>query len=1203
MTGTEIDSGNSNNGNSRGNSDAQVAWKPISHEHHVYVPLNKDLAPCSSPPAGKSSGMKERLAQAKKNELVRNAMMAAKHTERNAAAAATTTAASTAAMEITTAASFPPASLTATATSTAAQKATVPDADTATDTATAASNKDINKESQEYYLDKRTIAAIAAKDSQAVYTRSAIGDVNRSKKSTRYFKEYILANPLQYSKDFIPPPPHSSVPVPASNAMNINTNTNTEGAGTASTVDQELTLKKRRSMHSSVMGLTTENLDEAVQEEKRNDRFSRKALRQQAALELPDEAYVPQMAANQHFLRHTMLKRDSSNSGYINFDEFKCSLKKADILLTHEEYMSVFNKFTSNSNSQAPVPVRTASCSPRSSSPPLSGGRLTADQLNGMPADEQALRERFKGVIGVMSTGKVLNIEDFIDTVQTKAKNIAVSSSDTSNSTNNSNIGGSRDVKEMAHNALNKEKRRIFFKVLHSINKSADPSKVFRHLDDEQLGHLRPVVLRKGLSYLGATLSDSEFNTLLRGVGYNDPQGKSYIDLDVFDQVLHSELSGSGSGSGAEAGTGTYIETSSGSASSSSGDGKVGKEGDFRKRDADIPDQYRRTRRCQIVPGSGQNPQHHHNEMKIHTLEGLTAKITEGEAPTPKSHSTASKSRSNAFIDISEQISLLAAKNAATGTGTSSVNAIRLKKMQSILECLQPHTSEFTRMVESQHTKDSSMKWSKLKWALQSDPQRVLQSFQPTAISTAAAAGGGLAATTGSSHNFRQNQKHSVNVNQLQNLSIDELEQRLHNNGFVLGAEDRSILKFNLSKNKTQGQASGKGEGESKDNINLQFFCDTVGIALTEKTVGGTSDTSSIGHVLELDRNAIEDGGIFACSANNSTPCSSNANDSGSISSASRNYGTTVYDIDIADSWMKGMRKRHTAQATSQPNQLEPWKFLALLEHGSDAIWPTVPASADNTHKAGNSSFHFSKRAFNIQHPNPIYGELDGVGSAAAAQGFAASNGKRHFANASSSSRSSSAPPASRKADTTVAGWSNSAQFKASQAQFAAAAQQNDASATAGVSSEGGNRKAGGEDRGRGRGRGHHHPHHPAKTSMSQQRISSLLRGGESAHAHGQNRHDSPGELRKWAAQPLLEKFFPGSSAAETSDTAAARNIANLSGGTVSSRAHMGAGQAPSSSSGGAVVDSSRILHHSLRKPNPNNPNSRPATTPFALDH
>ena len=59
----------------------------------------------------------------------------------------------------------------------------------------------------------------------------------------------------------------------------------------------------------------------------------------------------------------------------------------------------------------------------------------------------------------------------------------------------------------------------------------------------------------------------------------------------------------------------------------------------------------------------------------------------------------------------------------------SNQHRVRSERMQAILDILRPHKTEFTRMVESKHTKESSLKWSKLKWEIQKQPHSVLTAF------------------------------------------------------------------------------------------------------------------------------------------------------------------------------------------------------------------------------------------------------------------------------------------------------------------------------------------------------------------------------------------------------------------------------------------------------------------------------------------
>ena len=82
---------------------------------------------------------------------------------------------------------------------------------------------------------------------------------------------------------------------------------------------------------------------------------------------------------------------------------------------------------------------------------------------------------------------------------------------------------------------------------------------MFRHLDPDQLGHVKPSVLRHGLDRMGSHLTDNEFNTLLEGIGHapvstesgdskmgaqriRDQDQEKYLNLHDLDVVMHQEL-------------------------------------------------------------------------------------------------------------------------------------------------------------------------------------------------------------------------------------------------------------------------------------------------------------------------------------------------------------------------------------------------------------------------------------------------------------------------------------------------------------------------------------------------------------------------------------------------------------------------------------------------------------------------------------
>jgi len=992
----------------------------------------------------------------------------------------------------------------------------------------AISDRNYDQETQEYYLDSRhsgdhNVNAFAAleKEKSNSTTIGAFLSSDRPKKSSRYLAQYCLVSPLEYSKDYVP---HAlggpASPPLAKNRKHMNHSDEIAGVLVSLQTD------------TAAVG----DID-PLYNQKRNDRFSRKEKRIKAAGNISEEKYIPKMAVVNNFLGHALRTKDASKSGFVNFDEFKSALKQADILLSYEEYLAVFNKFTDSSgNTQPPVPVRSASTTPREGGSPPSG---KSSGRSSPTSAELQTREKFKGFIGSLSAGKVLNIGDFLEDVKVLSEK---------------NAEKGIHVKNIALPAhmlpSNKQKRNVFFKVLHSINKAADPSRIFRHLDDELLGHLRPSALRRGLDRLGASLTNNEFNALLKGIGYNDASGKEFINLDTFDRILHNELSTSGGMADASDAAAPTPNASASSSSSSST--KVPINGD---RDNVGWEDHRRKKKSYTVPGLGQELQQQHLQEvdRADSRYVLTEKITGFASP---SGTTAAAT---------------AAAVSTSAAALASSSSIRLDKMRAILQCLQPNQTEFTRMVESQHTREASLKWCKLQSKLQGNANHVLNAFKK-------GDGDDLNKRRSHSHSTAYRRGHgevaAIRTDELSELTIGELENKLSKAGFVLGNEDKAIMRFHL-----QNQAESSGSGEEKSNkngaststsngngkgkgmINLQSFCQAVGIPVTV-TRSRFLDQGEIQHHMELQHHMLEDGGIFACSQHNITGGSSNSRaavgDSVAVQPAATlttqgaadpvaffnpNFSCTMFNDDVDSSWMKGMRKRRVECPQASTNIFEPWKFLALLEHGSSGIWPTAPASAE-AHKDSGGSFHFTRRHV-IQ---------DNEAESA--------NGQRR------AGRSSSAPPGGKRTFQ-FAPVSNSEQFRASQnwtpQQYID------------------------EQRGRGKGRGRGGD---AVTSTS-----GPVHVSTSDKANTMQVHDVE-KLKRWAAKPLVEKYFDGKVDLSHREATVSASAALNQSGTVSSRSHH---LSPGGQGHGS--DSSRNMKHTLRKSNPFNSNTRPSVTPFALDN
>jgi hypothetical protein len=921
-------------------------------------------------------------------------------------------------------------------------------------------------ETREYYMDRSSIDKTPRE-----------GLLGRPRKSSRYLRDFRDAdsNPLRYSKDYDPnnvahePPIH---------------------------------IPKRRSKASIF-----EETDPSI-EIKVNSRVSRQIKRLEAARNTDDAAYAPKLANAYNHLRHSLNEKDASHSGFVNFDEFRSALIKADVHLNFEQYLHVFHKYTdANKESQVDVPIRSVSSRSASTSRQSSPRHMTRDDTGveeekstsitedaGAATEKtnKLLREQNKGIVGTLSQGRVLHIDDFIANIREgkTAKHIT--------------------PEQIAQN-MTKEKRRVFCKVLHSMNKASDPSQMFRHLDNEQLGHLKPKLLRDALVRLGAPLSDSEFSTLLNGIGHNDDSKSSSdhkIDLDSFDKKLHEELAGN------EESWDKHMSSHDGTIGPGSHDGNEA-----------FGQTFRRLKKPPSIPGQGQAVQNY----AVEDDEGLTHKITNGKAAVaaaanePVYLANFIQNKEGAENDATES-GRGRQGYAAAATHRNNTTAAHFEKMSKVMECLRPHRTEFTRMVESKHTKDASMKWSKLKWALQKQPHGVLNAFVKTnakfneRMNTNGSKQKDIDAyvPTGSSTSL---DSAAIDINDVESIPFSELDKRMRNSGVVLGQEDKAILAFHMSE---------KGKTNSNE-ISIQDFCNEVGIPLVQHQNNQTKH-----EVIELDPRTNVDGGIFNLSTHH-----------GHITSADRKFGTSFYDEGIEDQvthgLMHGMRKKRVPTPHgSTIHQNEPWKYLAELAHGSDAIWPAVPKSAD-THKPG-SSFHFSKRlnVVDCDYEHTMNIPLP----------------KRAGRSSSAPPRTYGKKPAPSKGDRPY--WSNSDQFVAAQSTFA----QQEALAAAAFAA------------------GKQSKHNGPDTAEKLQRWAAqpLV-----------DQYVSKEEQRSQRRHPQHAGSVLDATALSHNASSAVNNE-----GTVSSRAHVLTQYKD-------TIDSARVMNHTLRRRANNNPNIRP-TRPFALD-
>lgn len=193
-------------------------------------------------------------------------------------------------------------------------------------------------------------------------------------------------------------------------------------------------------------------------------------------------------------LQHKMLKRDISNSGYINFQEFRSALRAAGVQIPDDKLRHLFD---ANSRDMSAV------CG--------SGGTLN-----------------------LSSDKRGINVEEYIQNMQIRASAPALAHV-------YYNIEDDAGTIAKHHTPLEAEDRQTWKKIVSATNDPFVPSKrVMRFFKDVETTHnnlVQPEKLREELNCLGTKLSDKEFNCLLSQV---KKSSDGRVQMDDFSEKLKS---------------------------------------------------------------------------------------------------------------------------------------------------------------------------------------------------------------------------------------------------------------------------------------------------------------------------------------------------------------------------------------------------------------------------------------------------------------------------------------------------------------------------------------------------------------------------------------------------------------------------------------------------------------------------------------
>ncbi|KAJ1438608.1 hypothetical protein B484DRAFT_200837 [Ochromonadaceae sp. CCMP2298] len=195
-----------------------------------------------------------------------------------------------------------------------------------------------------------------------------------------------------------------------------------------------------------------------------------------------ENSVVDQVNGGVSRLRHLLRQQDASHSGSVNKNEFATALRKAGVALDGDQVSELY-----------------ATCAQE----------VASDSLPGY------------------SHGRALNIDNFANRVQSRTAAPALSH------THSKGFGDGREAEAV----------RVMRKVLHSASKLTNPHAVYDHIDSRHSGHLSAPQLQEALGHMGAVLSTTEFDVLLKEVERGgSTNGDGSVEIARFERQLRDEV-------------------------------------------------------------------------------------------------------------------------------------------------------------------------------------------------------------------------------------------------------------------------------------------------------------------------------------------------------------------------------------------------------------------------------------------------------------------------------------------------------------------------------------------------------------------------------------------------------------------------------------------------------------------------------------
>lgn len=212
-----------------------------------------------------------------------------------------------------------------------------------------------------------------------------------------------------------------------------------------------------------------------------------------------ENAVADQIGGGVTRLRKALERNDASGSGLLNTEEFKFALKNIGVNLSKEQYDELYHR-------------------------------------SARPIAEPAVHG--------YNRGQAVDIEAFTNRIQEAVVNAPPVPPPTVRSRPSTPVVAAQTARYggkavYGDEARRLEKVRVMKKILQSTSKLPNPHAVYNHIDPRNNGYLGQRQLQDALLHMGANLSPTEFNLLMRSVP-TDQDGK--VELERFEHVLRDEV-------------------------------------------------------------------------------------------------------------------------------------------------------------------------------------------------------------------------------------------------------------------------------------------------------------------------------------------------------------------------------------------------------------------------------------------------------------------------------------------------------------------------------------------------------------------------------------------------------------------------------------------------------------------------------------